>query len=310
CATHNFTGDETGIIILEIELTVVDTDEIDCVDYASNGAGSNGSTNTILASGSIFEMNEIAGIDPDDSLEVAKYIPQIEAEQFVTSICNMANVIIFADEAQKVVRFISFDGILNSEYQDLSNKLVLNKPIKSTNTIQTYFQNNEFKYNSAGNLVRGDVDGAYFFNDELLPERGTIIQLNLDACDNAVWAGDDSCSGSFYEKERVSLVGVSVVAGQSTFTTTDVEEWNIGDYIEIKTSGSWAEVMRITGKTSDTAGTISGDWRDTLGGSTVPYYIHKHKHGDFTVARIANIEQSATSTTISDGELNGDNSLF
>ena len=307
-ATYNFTGDETGIIVLEVELTVVDNDEIDCVDYASNGAGSNGSTNTILASGSVFEMNEIAGIDPDDSLEVAKYIPQIKAEAFVTSICNMANVIIFADEAQKIVRFISFDGILESEFQDLSEKLVLNKDIKSTNTIQNYFQNNEFKYGTVGNLVRVDVDGAYFFNDELLSERGTIIQLDLDACDNAIWAGDNSCSGSWYEKERNSLTGVSVVAGQSTFTTTDTEEWNIGDYIEIKTSGSWAEVMRITGKTSDLIGTINGDWRDTLGGPTVPFFIHKHKHGNFALARIANIKQSTTSTIVVDGQLNGDSS--
>ncbi|GAG67835.1 unnamed protein product, partial [marine sediment metagenome] len=84
-------------------------------------------------------------------------------EQFVTSICNMANVIIFADEAQKVVRFISFDGILNSEYQDLSNKLVLNKPIKSTNTIQTYFQNNELSpFNSPSEIVVDVADCSIF----------------------------------------------------------------------------------------------------------------------------------------------------
>lgn len=308
-AIHNFTGDETAVIVLEVELTVVDTDEIDCVDFASNGPGVNGSTNTILASGSIFEMNEIAGIDPDDSLEVSKYIPQIEAEKFVTSICNMANVIIFADEANKVVRFISFDGILDSEFQDLSEKLAINKDIKSTNTIRSYFQNNEFKYSEVGNLVRGDVNGSYFFNDELLSAKGTIIQLDLDACDNAVWAADNSCSGSFYEKERISLEGVAVVAGQSTFTTTDVEEWNIGDYIEIKTSGSWAEVMRITGKSSDLIGTINGDWRDTISGSAQPYFIHKHKHGNFELARIANINQDLiSSTTIVDGILNGDSS--
>lgn len=305
-ATHNFTGDETAVIVLEVELTVVDTDEIDCVDFASDGSGTNGSTNTILASGSIFEMNEIAGIDPDDSLEVAKYIPQIEAEKFVVSVCNMANVIIFADEANKIVRFISFDGILNSEFQDLSEKLAINKDIKSTNTIPTYFQNNEFKYGTVGNLVRGDVNGSYFFNDELLSARGTIIQLDFDACDNSVWVNNDSCSGSFYKKERVSLVGVSVVAGQSTFTTTDIEEWNIGDYIEIATSGSWPEVMRITGKTSDTIGTINGDWRDSIAGATQPYFIHKHKHGDFELARIANIEQTPQSTTLADGILNGD----
>lgn len=302
---HNFVSSSTGTITLEVEEVVVTGDIIDCVGFAPNGPGSNGSSIQILASGTSFELTEVAGIDPDDSLEVNKYIPQISATSFVVSLCNMANIIIFADEANKVVKFISFDSILTAEQQDLSSKIAVNKKISSTNTITTFFQNNEFKYGKKGNILRTDTDGEKFFNDELLDIRGTLIEIGFDACDNALWVGAGACSASFYTKERNSATGVFVSAGFSIFTTTDAEEWNIGDYIEINTSGGTIETMRIIGKTTDLIGTIVGTWRFTVGSSSQPYFIHKHKHTAFDVARIANINQTSGSISVVDGTLNG-----
>lgn len=303
---HNFVGSSTGTITLEVELLVVTGDLVDCVGFAPNGPGSNGSSIQILASGTSFDLTEVAGIDPDDSLEINKYIPKMLATSFVISLCNMANIIIFADEATKVVQFISFDNILSNEQQDLSSKIAVNKQIKSTNTIQTFFQNNEFKYNKKGNLLRADTNGERFFNDELLSKRGTLIELGFDACDNSTWVGAGSCSTSFYTKERTSATGVFVSAGFSIFTTTDAEEWNIGDYIEINTSGGTIETMRITGKTTDLIGTIAGTWRFTVGADDQPYFIHKHKHTSFDIARIGNINQtSGGSIQVVDGTLNG-----
>ena len=112
------------------------------------------------------------------------------------------------------------------------------------------------------------------FNDELLDIRGTLIEIGFDACDNALWVGAGACSASFYTKERNSAIGVFVSAGFSIFTTTDAEEWNIGDYIEINTSGGTIETMRIIGKTTDLIGTIAGTWRFTVGSSSQPYFIH------------------------------------
>ena len=300
-----FVADVSDIFIFESELTVSTGDTIRCVDYAPSGIGANFSTNQILATGTSFEMEEIAGTDPDDELEVTKYIPEIEAQKFVTSICNMANVIIFADEAQRIVKFISFDQILTSEFQDLSDKLAINKNIKSTNLINTYFQNNEFKYDTVGNLLRGDVDGSFFFNNELLETRGTIIQLDFDACDNSIWSSVDSCSASWYKKDRIEATGINVAAASSIFTTYSVEEWNIGDYIEVTTGGGLTETMRITGKTTDSIGTISAAWNGTLNNANASYYFHKHKHGDFALTRIATIDQNAESTTLCDGIMNG-----
>lgn len=302
---HNFIASSTGTITLEVELVVITGDIIDCVGFAPNGPGSNGSSIQILATGTSFDLTEVAGVDPDDSLEVDKYLPEMSATSFVVSLCNMANVIIFADEATKVVEFISFNNILSNEQQDLSSKIAINKQIKSTNTLQTFFQNNEFKYAKKGNILRTDTDGEKFFNDELLDVRGTLIELGFDACDNALWVGAGACSASFYTKERNSAIGVFVSAGFSIFTTTDAEEWNIGDYIEINTSGGTIETMRITGKTTDLIGTIAGTWRFTVGADDQPYFIHKHKHGSFDVARIGNINQTPGSIEVVDGTLNG-----
>ena len=115
--THNFLGDTTAVITLEAELIVSTGDLVDCVGFMPNGTGSNGSSITTLATATTFVMNEIAGIDPDDTLEVDKYIPEMTASKFVTSICNMANVIIYVTEATKTVRLISFDQLINSEQQ-------------------------------------------------------------------------------------------------------------------------------------------------------------------------------------------------
>ena len=162
----------------------------------------------------------------------------------------MANIIIFADEVTKILKLSSFNKVLTNDQQDLSDKLAINKQVKSTNAIQSFFQNNEFKYSTKGNILRSDTDGERFFNDELLDNRGTIIELGFDACDNALWVGAGACSASFYTKERIAATGIFVNVGFSIFTTSDVQEWDVGHYIEINTSGGTIETMRITDKTN------------------------------------------------------------
>ncbi|MCK5610911.1 hypothetical protein KAR91_54055, partial [Candidatus Pacearchaeota archaeon] len=301
--THNFLNDETDVITLEAELIVSTGDLIDCVNFMPNGTGINGSSVTVLASGTTFVMNEIAGVDPDDTLEVDKYIPEMAASKFVTSICNMANVIIYVTEATRTVRFISFDELINSEQQDWSEKLVLNKSIQATNIISSYFQNNEFKYAMNGPIARSDTTGEYIFRDELLDIRGTLIQLDFDACDDAIY-NSLACTAGFYGVTRKSATGISLTSGLSTFFTTNVEEWNIGDYIEVNTIGATFETLRIIGKVTDTQGIVSGTWNNTKTDSTLQYHFHRHTHGDFDIVRVGFINPDEISTNAVDGVFN------
>ena len=303
---HNFIGDETDVITLENKIIVSTGDIIRCVAFASDGTGSNGSTIEILESGTVFEMEEEGNSDPDDTLEVSKYIPDMTASKFVTSLCNMANVIPYTLEAIKTIQFISFDNVIKSEQYDWSSRLVLNKSISSTNIIKGYFQNNEFNYATNGPIARTDTNGSRTFRDELLDARGTIIQLDFDACDKATYQGSGRCTAGYYGVERESATGISVGSGLSTFITTNTEEWNIGDYIEVNTSGATHEVLRIIAKVSDTQGTVEGTWNTTFSDSTKQYFFHRNTKGDSSVVRVANIDQDNAFPTqaIVDGAFN------
>lgn len=298
--TNNFPANFTGTVTMTTQIIVVTGDTVDTVAFAPDGPGANGSTIQILAANSQFDMTEFAGTDPGPGVIIQDYVPEISAEKFLTSICNLANVIISTDRGRRVVNFISFDNILDSEAQDLSKKLVQNLPIDSSNIIDSYFQLNFFNYAKRGPILRNDTNGQTVFRNELLDLRGDLITLDFDACDDALWYLG-AATASFYGKELDSLQGINVTVATNTFTTTNVEQWNIGDYLEINTTGSNIEVLRIIGQLSPTQGVVTSNWQNTAGGSSFPFTIHRHSHGNDNVIRLANINQTPSTISVTDG---------
>jgi hypothetical protein len=290
----------------ELNLSITVTTDIISGDFLAVQVDLDNNSTIAISIGSDFVINE-AGFQQSRDINIADYIPQMDVKTFFRSVMKYFNAVITTNDDTKTVKIFKFNDIKTNEEQDLTANLDTSKTISEASGLP-YFQESTFKYLDS-RARRTDTEAVFLFNDDILEQKGVLVELDFGFSDNAAQGTlfirtNPTIEIPNYEFEAFNDVGLNHTAATNTFTLTGVpqERIRVGDYIESTSlvGGQFRDMGRVTQITPTFV--IESTWAVT--GVAVDWRLYRYKENTVDNPRISNIVASQGDYNVYNGSNN------
>jgi hypothetical protein len=250
------------------------------------------------------------------TIAVNEYIPSISKKSFIQSVLAYFNALLSTDNITKVVKITPLKDISTSPEIDLSGRIDTSREIELVHTLTNLYTLSTLKYADNDSLLRTDTNTVHIFQDDLIDERGTIIELLFGASDPQtsivipIYGGTieygniriDTETFSDTLKFKVSLAQAEQFSILNADDTNATLTFKRGDFLVLRYPPDGVYLRRIDEVLTENSGKVTVPFPvGFLGRETFSWNLIKVADQPLTPPRIANISRTTLSYQIYNG---------